>query len=319
MFSSSSTTTTKADSLQTPAVSTNTTKMTNTCFEEAPSSRQLRIVALHAAIPMVGFGFMDNWLMIQAGDAIDMSLGVTFGLATLTTAALGNIFSDVAGVFFGDAVEAFVAKLHLPQHGLSRTQLDMKVTRMYNTMGGTVGIITGCILGMTCLLFMDTDRATKAKKAKELQTIFESIMTEGHELVNAERATLWMFDEERNKLWSRFAVGTKGIIRVPADSGIVGACVTSGDTIRVSNVYNDNRFNQSIDQSTGYHTKSVLVMPVREKDSGKIIAVVQMLNKRDPRTGAHVSFTEADEDIVHLLATHVETFIRTVNGRNDRS
>lgn len=278
-----------------------------------PTSRQLRVVALHATIPMVGFGVMDNWLMIQFGEVFDWSLGVGFGLSTLAAAGLGNTVSDVAGVWCGDAVEGAAAKLNLPMHGLSTAQLGLKTTRLYRTIGGSIGIVVGCLIGMTCLLFMDTDRADKAKKAKELKSIFESIMTEGHELVHADRATLWMFDSQNNLLWSRVAMGTNGILQMPADSGIVGACVQSGKTISIANAYQDSRFNKLVDQSTGYHTKSVLAMPIRDRND-KIIGAIQMINKKDPDSGADVSFTSDDEKIVHLLATHVETFIRTVTG-----
>jgi putative methionine-R-sulfoxide reductase with GAF domain len=305
--SSSATTTT------TPAAAAASTVL------QHPTPRQLRLVALHAAIPMVGFGVMDNWLMIQCGEVFDWSLGVCFGLSTLTAAGLGNTVSDVAGVFCGDAVEAAAAKLNLPTHGLSAQQLALKTTRLYHTIGGSVGIVVGCLLGMTCLLFMDTDRADKAKRAKELQSIFVSIMTEGHELVHADRATLWMYDSQNEILWSRVATGTEGILQTPADSGIVGACIQSGETISIAQAYRDERFNKSVDQSTGYHTKSVLVMPVRDRN-GKIIGAIQMINKKDPDTGADATFTADDEKIVHLLATHVETFIRTVmNGSDDLS
>jgi Transmembrane protein 65 len=132
-----------------------------------------------------GFGFMDNIVMIQAGEAIDMSLGVAFGLSTLTAAGFGQCVSDVAGFTCGGIVDAGVSKLNLPHHNLSPAQLDLKVTRTWHTFGGCVGVVTGCLLGMTCLLFMDTDRADRAKKAKELQSIFESVLVDGKTLVNA--------------------------------------------------------------------------------------------------------------------------------------
>lgn len=152
---------------------------------EEPTARQLRILALRSAIPMVGFGFMDNIVMIQAGEAIDMSIGVSFGLSTLTAAGFGQCVSDVAGFTCGGLVDAAVAKMNLPQHNLTPAQLDLKSSRAWHTLGGCVGVVTGCLLGMSCLLFKDTDRAERAKKAKELQSIFESILDEGHNLINA--------------------------------------------------------------------------------------------------------------------------------------
>ena len=56
---------------------------------------------------MVGFGFMDNMVMIQAGDLIDNTIGVRFGLKTLAAAACGQIISDMSGVMFGGVEEKF--------------------------------------------------------------------------------------------------------------------------------------------------------------------------------------------------------------------
>ena len=56
-----------------------------------PSARDLQLVALNVGVPFIGFGIMDNAILIMAGDAIDVSLGVAFNISTLCAAALGNI------------------------------------------------------------------------------------------------------------------------------------------------------------------------------------------------------------------------------------
>jgi len=101
-----------------------------------PTWRQLGILALRSAIPMVGFGFMDNLVMIEAGEMIDLSLGVTFALSTLTAAGFGQCVSDVAGLTCGGIVDAIVSKLNLPHHCLTPTQLGMKCSRITITAGG---------------------------------------------------------------------------------------------------------------------------------------------------------------------------------------
>lgn len=78
---------------------------------EPPSPAELRQLFIHAMMPMVGFGIMDNFIMIQAGDAIDNTFGATLGIATLTAAAFGQVFSDVSGVLFGGVVERGVSKV----------------------------------------------------------------------------------------------------------------------------------------------------------------------------------------------------------------
>ena len=219
----------------------------------------------------------------------------------------------MAGVVTGDFLEAAASKVSFPHHGLTGVQLTLKTTRYWSAFGGCVGITIGCLLGMLCLPFMDTDKADKAKQAKELQSIFESTMMEGHDLVHAERATLWMYDGRNHVAWSSVAMGTKGIIRVSADTGLIGACVTSKQVVNVPDAYDDPRFNQSVDYKTGYHTRSVLVVPILDKKN-RVMGAIQMINK--DRAYDNGIFVESDEEILKLLAKHVETFIRTVTKGN---
>jgi hypothetical protein len=92
---------------------------------------------------MVGFGFMDNLVMIQAGDAIDSTIGVAFGLSTLTAAAYGQVISDVSGTVFGSAVESAAKWLGLPAAGLTRAQCELRHVRMLSTSSAAVGVVLG--------------------------------------------------------------------------------------------------------------------------------------------------------------------------------
>lgn len=249
-------------------------------------------------------------VMITAGEAIDASIGVAFGLSTLTAAGLGQCCSDVAGITSGGVVDAFVNRLRLPSHNLTESQLDLKVSRIYRVVGGCVGVVTGCLLGMSVLFFMDTNAVERAKKAKELESIFESIVENGHNLVQAERATLWMVDGD--DLWSQVAVGTKEHVRVPKDSGVVGAVIKTGKNMIHVDAYSDERFDSSVDKAFGYTTKTMLTVPVK-KEGGQVIGAIQMHNKLND-DGTDGVFTMHDERMVELLASHVATFIRVVNG-----
>jgi GAF domain-containing protein len=168
---------------------------------------------------------------------------------------------------------------------------------------------------MSVLLFMDTERADRARKAKELESIFDAVVKEGVKLLNAERAALFMLDEEKQELWSQVATGTAGIIKVPADAGIVGACITSKELINIPDAYNDDRFNRNVDKDTGFHTRSLLVIPVFGA-GGKPIAAIEMINKKNA-DGSSGEFGENDERLVKMLASHVTSFIRIVNGGDD--
>ena len=71
----------------------------------APSRTQLVRLGIAAGVPFVGFGIADNGIMILAGDYIDGTLGVKFGLSTMAAAGIGNLISDVVGVSMGEVIE----------------------------------------------------------------------------------------------------------------------------------------------------------------------------------------------------------------------
>ena len=139
-----------------------------------PTWTQLWRHALVSAVPMVGFGFMDNLVMIQAGDYIDSTIGVAFTMSTLTAAAYGQVVSDMSGVLSGGVVEAMAARIGLPKANLTVEQLGMRSVKNAGVAGAMVGVMSGCLLGMLSLLFMDLEKTERLKKQKELRTMYNS-------------------------------------------------------------------------------------------------------------------------------------------------
>ncbi|XP_051879002.1 transmembrane protein 65 isoform X2 [Pristis pectinata] len=131
-----------------------------------PSSAQQRYVFLHSAIPFIGFGFLDNAIMIVAGTQIELSIGVILGISTMGAAALGNLVSDVAGLGLAGYVEALASRLGLPSPDLNPKQADMWQTRLSSQLGKVIGVTIGCILGMFPLLFFKTEEEEKQQEAK---------------------------------------------------------------------------------------------------------------------------------------------------------
>jgi len=172
-----------------------------------PTSQQLRIHGINCAVPMIGFGFMDNMVMIQAGDFIDNHIGVSFGLTTLTAAALGQVCSDVSGVCFGGVIETLASKLGLPSSTLTNEQLASKRMKLFSTGCAAIGVVIGCVLGMVSLLFMDLERAERQKKAKRLGGLFDTLVRDGRTILGAQRCNLWLVTEDGKHLWSRAFTG----------------------------------------------------------------------------------------------------------------
>ncbi|XP_030644950.1 transmembrane protein 65 [Chanos chanos] len=131
-----------------------------------PSTAQIKYVLLHNAIPFVGFGFLDNAIMIAAGTQIELSIGVTLGISTMAAAALGNLVSDLAGLGLAGYVEALAARLGMQIPDLSPKQADMWQTRLSAHMGKAIGVTIGCLLGMFPLFFLNDDDDEKKKSAE---------------------------------------------------------------------------------------------------------------------------------------------------------
>ncbi|MGZ8159457.1 MAG: GAF domain-containing protein [Methylobacter sp.] len=108
-----------------------------------------------------------------------------------------------------------------------------------------------------------------------LNVLVEMCTTE----LNAERGSLFLNDPETNELYSRVAQGTsQREIRILNNSGIAGFVYSSGESVIISDPYNNPHFNRSVDEQTGFFTKNILCVPVRSAKSN-IIGVAQVLNK----------------------------------------
>eukprot|EP00808_Paulinella_micropora_P004786 g11778.t1 len=123
---------------------------------------QKATVFMQSALPMIAFGFLDNFIMIIAGDAIDNSLGVVLGISTMAAAGLGNAISDGAGQMTGAAVSNLFDRLGLDPR-LTESQKALPAFRRWRFLGGFIGILAGCLIGMFPLLWMDTSRGSVKK------------------------------------------------------------------------------------------------------------------------------------------------------------
>ncbi|MGR3179115.1 MAG: GAF domain-containing protein [Candidatus Anammoxibacter sp.] len=133
----------------------------------------------------------------------------------------------------------------------------------------------------------------------DLGTMLQKVMVEATKMLNADRSTLFLNDEKTNELFSRVAQGNSiGEIRLPNHLGIAGTVFTSGNTINIPYAYADMRFNPAFDKKTGYFTRSILCVPIINKD-GKSIGVTQALNKRGG------PFTSEDESRLKAFTSQV--------------
>lgn len=144
----------------------------------------------------------------------------------------------------------------------------------------------------------------KINSERDLTTLLDLIAVESTKLVEADRATIFLLDQENRELWSKVALGSEEILRFDASVGIAGAVVKTGQLINVEDAHRDPRFYPAIDARTHYHTQSLLAVPLRNF-AGQIIGAFEVLNKKG---GA---FTGEDEEILKALAAQAAVAIET--------
>ena len=133
---------------------------------------------------------------------------------------------------------------------------------------------------------------------KNIDSLIKTIAEETKIALNADRCTVFLYDKENNELYSKVATGLDDFkeLRIPADKGLAGHVVKTGETINIKDAYTDKRFNKAVDKKTGYRTKTILCMPIKNFNQ-EIIGVFQVLNKFDE------TFTIDDEDLLVAIAS----------------
>src|SRR6266567_2236917 len=130
---------------------------------------------------------------------------------------------------------------------------------------------------------------------KNFDELLNVVTLEAAKLIDAERATIFLLDKGKGELWAKSAVGVSDTIRFDARLGIAGAVLIAGKTLIVEDAYKSPLFYPSIDSITGFHTRNILSMPLRNFKR-EIIGVFQVLNKKEGK------FTSEDEQFIEVLA-----------------
>lgn len=197
-----------------------------------------------------------------------------------------------------------------------------------------------------------TEIGTALSAEKNLNRLLEMIVDEARKFTNADAGTLYIMSDDETEL--NFAIvqnnslnvrmgGTGGEITWPsvnlknadgsANIANVSAYVAvSGLPVNIADVYDAEGFNfegtKKFDLSTGYRSKSMLVVPLRNHRND-IIGVLQLLNALDEATGEVIDFSPEYQEmimslasqaavaisnnrLIHDLESLLESFIRTI-------
>ena len=166
-----------------------------------------------------------------------------------------------------------------------------------------------------CRFYLHTTLLEQRRADANVDALFRCASEVAMTMVNADRATLYIADHNRGEVWSRAVSGdtapANGVIRVKMNTGLVGACAARGQVIIVDDAYQDKRFDRRWDELTGFHTVSVMCIPIKKDGSNRTMGVLQVINK-------HLDWTDMKGELpkgggrrrAATRALHVERFTR---------
>ena len=132
-------------------------------------------------------------------------------------------------------------------------------------------------------------------------------------ILNCERASLFIYDRESDKLILGTSKGLKkNEIKVPKDKGIVGAVFMSGERLKIDDVYLDARFNKEVDKKTNYRTRNMLCFPLKDKD-GETFGAIQAINKK---TGP---FDVDDLELMEIFSQQAASILKNMMNIDENS
>ncbi|MGH7145524.1 MAG: HD domain-containing phosphohydrolase [Planctomycetota bacterium] len=143
---------------------------------------------------------------------------------------------------------------------------------------------------------MDIGRALTG--AIDLDHCLQMIVELTSEVLDAERSSIFLYDPKTHELISKVAEGIEDSkeIRFPADKGLAGAILKTGQTLNIPDAYADERFNRETDRSTGFRTRNLMGAPLIGRGN-RTIGVIEVLNRRSPGP-----FTPDDEQLLEGVA-----------------
>jgi HD-GYP domain-containing protein (c-di-GMP phosphodiesterase class II) len=161
---------------------------------------------------------------------------------------------------------------------------------------------------------------------RNLSALLERILQEARRFTRAEAGTLYLvkgdvltFEIAQNDKLQIAVGGVHGKADIPPVplnmESVSGYVAVTGESLNIADVYAESERHfegpKNYDRMTGYHTTSMLVVPMSDHED-QIIGVLQLLNALAPASGAAVAFSPEDEALIQSLASQAAVAINNV-------
>jgi len=182
---------------------------------------------------------------------------------------------------------------------LTKTQLD-------KALGRQSGLDEKYWTIESDVLYQVMDKGMLVNSSLNLAEVLSLIMNSANKLTSSCASTLMLLDKSTGELVFSVPTGPKAQelvdVRLMKGYGIAGWVADHEQAVIVNDVKTDPRFYGGVDQSTGFETKSLLVVPLKAK--GKLIGVLEVMNKED-----ETPFSPQDELLLTIFGAQAATAI----------
>ena len=236
---------------------------------------------------------------------------------------IGHDVSDVLGKRYDGQ---FQEVLHRLKTATTRVNMEMPIMYGKKTLDFNFGNILSrekAYLG-SLLIFQDVTYLTERIReltllndvgrlltsTMDFNEVLHILLSQIQKILGVEAISLLLVEKKTKDLIFEVALGMAGPSiknkRLEAGKGIVGWVAKKGKPLLIPDVYADPRFDRSIDESTGFKTKSMICVPLKIRN--EVIGVIQVINHGDDEP-----FTEDNMYLLSSISMYASIAIEHAN------
>ncbi len=133
----------------------------------------------------------------------------------------------------------------------------------------------------------------------DLGELLDLILKLARREIGADRGSVYVVDKDRREIFTILAQGLEQKeIRLAFGQGVAGHVAETGQIMNIADAYTCPQFDRSFDVKFGYRTRTILCMPIRNRQ-GETAGILQLINKTKGR------FTSEDEEFLNAMSVHM--------------
>jgi HD-GYP domain-containing protein (c-di-GMP phosphodiesterase class II) len=164
---------------------------------------------------------------------------------------------------------------------------------------------------------------------QNLDRLLDLILSKVREVLKAEAGSIFLLNGEGDRREMVFAHTQNALVNLPfhrvsmavSRQTLAGYVALTSESLNLPDVYRippeaPYRFNDSFDRQSGYHTVSMLVVPMQDTE-GQVLGVLQLINRQNEENGGRGVFSPADQDLAQSLAGQAAVALKNAQLRQE--